>query len=205
MSDPAAAAAPATLDRTATAPLADLTAALQAALTGPANVGAPAVVWSDRGSQLLLDVAHLHVTTVPSALVIGVDTTTVEFGTAPLIVRFVLGQEAAGGALVASTDADALGHPDVAVRWGALFRDVVWAALLRYVDAHAQSQGLRAASLAVRTDASVEVAARPAFSLVDLAAAVVAPVAAAVDPVVARATGPGAAAAGPRATGGGPA
>lgn len=201
MSDPAGLGAAATIDRTSTAPLADLTAALQAALTGPANLGAPVVVWSDRGAQVLLDVAHLHVTTVPSALVVGVDTTTVEFGTAPLVVRFVLGQEAAGGALVASTDADALGHPDVAARWGALFRDVVWAALLRYVDAHARSQGLRAASLAVRADATVEVAARPDFSLVDLAASVVAPLTTAVDPSAVRA----AAAGSPRAPGGGPA
>jgi len=203
MSVPAGANLASTVDRTSTAPLADLTAALQASLTGPANVGATAVVWSDRGSQILLDVAHLHVTTVPGALVVGVDTSTVEHGSAPLIVRFVLGQEAAGGALVASTDADALGHPDVAARWGALFRDVVWAALLRYVDTHARAQGLRAASLAVRSDSSVEVAARPDFSLVDLAATVVPPLATAVDPAVTRAAGP--AAGGPRTAGGGPA
>lgn len=130
-------------------PVETLAAAVRAAVTGPSAVDSPAVVWSDRGSQILLHVGKLQVRTAPSLVVVAVDTESVEFGVAPLIVRFVFGDGRGPASLVASTDADALGHPQVAARWGRLFCDVVWAAIARLVDAQASATGKHPGSIAV--------------------------------------------------------
>lgn len=111
-----------------------LAAAFRDALTGPKHVGSPEVVWTDGGAQIILHVGKLHVRTVTNTVVVAVDTESEEFGVAPLMTRFVFGEERGPASLVAATDAQALGHPQVAARWGDLFRDVVWAAFARLVE-----------------------------------------------------------------------
>ncbi|WP_426595719.1 hypothetical protein ACPPVS_08920 [Cellulomonas sp. McL0617] len=153
-----------------TVPLADLTAFVQAALTGPANAGAASVVWSDKGAQILLHVDKLQLRAVQGAVIVAVDTESVELGVAPLAVRFVFGSDAAtAGLLVAATDESALGNPQVAARWGALFRDVVWAALLRYVESHATAKGLVPGGVSV-SEHGLTLTPQRAFSFVGLAA-----------------------------------
>jgi hypothetical protein len=118
----------------ATLPVDALAAAFRDAICGPKNLGSPEVIWSDGGSQIVLHVGKLQVRTVQTALVVAVDTESSEFGVAPLVVRFVFGKEGGPASLVAATDETALGHPQVAARWGPLFRDVVWAAFARQVE-----------------------------------------------------------------------
>src|SRR6185312_2434993 len=104
------------------------TKAFQDAVCGPSHPGSATVIWSDGGAQILLHVGQLQAITQGSVLVVAVDTESAEFGVAPLVVRFVFGSEQDPGFLIAATDETALGHPQVAARWGELFRDVIWAA-----------------------------------------------------------------------------
>jgi hypothetical protein len=135
--------------RVDTVPLAAVTKALRDALTGPDHAGAPTIVWSDRGAQVMLLLDSLTVRTVKDVVVIGVDTECVEFGRAPLVVRFSLATDAATATLVAATEGIAHGHPAIAARWGELFRDVVWAALVRLHVARAADAGMQPHSIVV--------------------------------------------------------
>jgi hypothetical protein len=114
-----------------------ITKAFQDAVCGPAHTGSPEVIWSDGGAQILLHAAKLRAVTQGNALIVAVDTESAEFGAAPLIVRFVFGSEQEPAFLVAATDETALGHPQVAARWGDLFRDVIWAAFARLAEVSA--------------------------------------------------------------------
>lgn len=164
MSNPSAAADA----RQSDMPLDAVTGALRDALTGPRNAGAPVVIWSDRGSQVVLHVGKLQLRVLDSAVVVAVDTESVEFGVAPLIVRFVFGGQDDPASLVAATDESALGHPAVAARWGTLFREVIWAALVRLSVSHATSHGLAPASLEITPD-RLRFAAGPEVPVRDLA------------------------------------
>lgn len=159
---------PAPGDERIVLPVQPLAAALRDALTGPAHLGADTVVWNDRGSQLVLYVGKLQVQPLDPALVVAVDTDSAELGPAPLIVRFVFGTPQDVGTLVVATDQTALGHPLIAARWGGLFRDVIWAALVRYVVAHADTKGLVPTALHL-ADEGLMVRAEPPVSLPDLA------------------------------------
>jgi hypothetical protein len=129
-----------------------LATAVRDALTGPAHRGQPVVVWSDRDSEILLLLERLQVKTLTGTVVVAVDTESAEFGLAPLIVRFVFGGADDPAPLVAATDEGVLGHPAVASRWGALFRDVVWAAIVRLSVASAAERGLRPSAIVVDHD-----------------------------------------------------
>lgn len=132
-----------------------VTKAMRDALTGPAHSGVAQIVWSDRGAQLLLLVDSLTVQLLKDLLVVAVDTECIEYGITSLIVRFSLatelGTDPTGkviGTLVAATDGIAHGHPSVAARWGELFRDVVWAAIVRLHVARAAAAGLHPGAIA---------------------------------------------------------
>lgn len=129
-----------------------LVTAVRDALTGPAHRGQPAVVWSDRDSEILLLLERLQVKTLNNTVVVAVETESAEFGVAPLIVRFVFGAADDPAPLVAATDEDALGHPAVASRWGGLLRDVVWAAIVRLSVAGAAQRGLRPSAIVAEHD-----------------------------------------------------
>lgn len=137
-----------------------LRSALVTAITGPSHAHEPAVLWEDRGGQVLMRVATLSVHLVENTLVVAIDTETAEFGRAPLIVRFQLGGPHDNAGLVAASDATALGHPEIAARWGALYRSVLWSALLRLVEHHANERGEQPHSLSLHGD-HVRVLASP--------------------------------------------
>jgi peptidoglycan hydrolase-like protein with peptidoglycan-binding domain len=149
-------------------PIDTITAALRDALTGPANLGAPAVIWSDRGSQIIMHTGKLQAHARDNALIVAVDTESAEFGPVPLIVRFVFGDDKDPASLVAATDDNALGHPAIAARWGRLFRDVTWAALVRLSVSHATRHGLTPTSLHVTPD-RLQFTAEPQVSVPNLA------------------------------------
>jgi hypothetical protein len=136
---------------------------LRDALTGSANAGQPEVVWEDRGSQVLLHVARLQVRTLGDALVVAIDTATAELGSAQLIVRLVFGTGRDPASLVASSDEVVQGDPHLAARWGPLFRDVVWSALVRLSEAHAGDRGMQARRISILGD-HVRFTAQPAAS-----------------------------------------
>jgi hypothetical protein len=127
-----------------------ITKAFQDAVCGPAHLGSAEVIWSDGGAQILLHVGKLQAIPQGNVLVVAVDTESAEFGVAPLVVRFVFGSEQDPGFLVAATDETALGHQQVAARWGELFRDVIWAAFARLAEVSAA--GSSPAGLRLRPD-----------------------------------------------------
>jgi hypothetical protein len=142
---------------------------LREALTGPAHAGAPEVIWEDRGSQLLLYVGKLQVRTLDGVLVVAVEVETAEFGHSALIVRYVFGDASGGAGLVASSDESVHGDPLIAARWGALFRDVIWAAIVRLSETHAADRGRQPHAIAIRKG-QLEFAAGAPVSLKALAA-----------------------------------
>lgn len=144
----------------------ELAAAFRDAVCGPANLGRPEVIWSDGGSQILLHVGELQARTAGATLVVAVDTESAEFGVAPLIVRFVFGTDKGPASLVAATDDQALGHTQVAARWGDLFRDVIWAALTRLIDVRTADEPPGAIQLSAD---GLRLAVQKPFSAVDLA------------------------------------
>jgi hypothetical protein len=97
---------------------------------------------------------------------VAVDTESAEFGVAPLIVRFVFGTDKGPASLIAATDDRAFGHPQVAARWGDLFRDVIWAALTRLIEV--RSAGQAPAGLQFGPD-GLQLSVQTPFSTVDLA------------------------------------
>lgn len=143
-----------------------LAEAFRASVCGPDHAGRPEVIWDDGGSQILLHVGKLQVHLMDATVVVAVDAESTEFGLAPLMVRFVFGQEDGPTSLVAATDARAFGDPRVAARWGDLFRDVIWAALARMVDV--SSAGRTPAGIAVQREGLVLRYEKP-FSIRDLA------------------------------------
>jgi len=144
--------------------------ALRGALTGAARAGEPDVIWEDRGAQILLHVGKLQVRLLDNVLVVAVDTETAEFGATALIVRFVFGSARDPAARVASSDETVHGHPLVAARWGALFRGVIWSAVVRMSEAHAGERGRTPKSIVIRKD-QLHFAADPPTSLRALAVA----------------------------------
>ncbi len=148
-------------DRVATSTLGQM---LRDALTGPNHRGAPEVVWEDRGSQVLLHVGRLQVRTLDAAVVVAVDVETAEFGESQLIVRFVFGTGRDPATFVASSDERVHGHPMIAARWGTLYRNVMWAALMRMVETHADDRGMRPGRITVGKD-HVRLKAEPPLPL----------------------------------------
>jgi hypothetical protein len=147
-------------------PLEELGTVFRDAVCGPRHRGRPEVIWSDGGSQIRLHVGKLQVRTAGAALLIAVDTESAEFGVAPLIVRFVFGTDKGPASLIAATDDRAFGHPQVAARWGDLFRDVIWAALTRLIEV--RSGGQAPAGLQFGPD-GLQLSVQTPFSTVDLA------------------------------------
>lgn len=147
-----------------------LAQALRDALTGTTEAGKPDVIWEDRGSQILLHVGKLQVRTLDNVLVVAVDVETAESGATALIVRYVFGNATDAAGLVASTDEIVHGDPFVAARWGPLFRDVTWSAIVRLSEAHAAERGRQPKSIAIRKG-QLEFAATAPTSLRALAAA----------------------------------
>ena len=126
--------------------------ALGDALRGAANRGASSVIWEDHGSQMLLHLDSLEVRTVGRAIVIAIDTETTEFGRSPLIVRFVFGTGRDPATLVAASDESVHGEPMLAGRWGVLLRGVLWAAIVRLSQTHADERGQQPRSISILGD-----------------------------------------------------
>jgi len=62
-------------------------------------------------------------------------------GRGSLIVRLVFGNQEDAAGLFATTDEVVRGQPALAARWGSIFRDLVWSALLGLSRDHAVERG----------------------------------------------------------------
>jgi len=100
------------------------------------------VLWDDAGAQALLHLDSVAARFVEGAVVVSADFETDQTGIAPLIVTFALAPAGEEAGLVAVSDELARGHPLLVSRWGATFRETIWAALLATARNHAQAQGM---------------------------------------------------------------
>ena len=122
---------------------ADLTGRLRWAIAGSAATSdAGVIVWQDRGDEVVVHLSTLQVRLAAPAVFAAVDLESDQTGRGPLIVRFVFGDEQDPAGLFATTDEVVLGHPQLAARWGPIFRDLIWSALTRLSSDHAAERGL---------------------------------------------------------------
>jgi len=111
--------------------------------------GAPsAVVWVDRGDEVLVHLDSTATQIVGQTLLVSIDLETDQTGRTPLVVAFALGTSAEG-TLVAATDAYPRGNALLASRWGAAVRSAAWSAMLALANDHAAERGLAPRGLAI--------------------------------------------------------
>ncbi len=120
---------------------ADLAGRVRAAITGPNASGSEAIVWQDHGDEVVVHTSTLQVRLVPPALFAAVDMESDQTGRGSLIVRLVFGNQEDAAGLFATTDEVVRGQPALAARWGSIFRDLVWSALLGLSRDHAVERG----------------------------------------------------------------
>ena len=98
----------------------------------------PAVVWVDRGDEVLVHLDTLKTRMLDGVLLVSIDLETDQTGRSPLVVTFALTidrQDPAG--LLATTDEYPRGLGSLAARWGRPLQSALWAALLSIAQDHA--------------------------------------------------------------------
>lgn len=120
----------------------DLSVRLRTAIAGAANAATEAIVWQDRGDEVVVHLSTLQVRLVPPAAFAAVDLESDQTGRHSLIVRFVFGDPQDPAGLFATTDEIVRGNSLLAARWGPIFRDLIWSALTRLSSDHAAERGL---------------------------------------------------------------
>jgi peptidoglycan hydrolase-like protein with peptidoglycan-binding domain len=121
----------------------DLTARLRSGLTtGVAGSTADAIVWQDRGDDVVVHLSTLQVRLAPPALFAAVELESDQTGRQSVIVRFVFGDPQDPAGLFATTDEVVRGNSLLATRWGPIFRDLIWSALTHLSSDHAAERGL---------------------------------------------------------------
>ena len=78
---------------------------------------------------------------LPRIILVSADLETDQTGVGSLIVTFALGSAQDKTGLFAMSEELVRGHPVLASRWGAIFRETVWAALLAAARTHAVERG----------------------------------------------------------------
>jgi hypothetical protein len=127
----------------------DLTARLRSALTADATGSTDAVVWQDRGDEVVVHLSTLQIRLAPPAVFAAVELESDQTGRHSVIVRFVFGGPDDPAGLFATTDEVVRGNSLLAARWGPIFRDLVWSALIRLSSNHAAERGLAPLQLSV--------------------------------------------------------
>lgn len=99
------------------------------------------ILWDDFGDQVLVYLDSVIVKLIKRLFIVSVDFECEQTGRAPLIVTLALGSVQDGAGLVATTNEAPRGHPLLAARWGRIFQETVWAALLGTARTHANERG----------------------------------------------------------------
>jgi len=121
----------------------DLTSRLRSALTtSVAGSTADAIVWQDRGDEVVVHLSTFQIRLAPPAAFAAVELESDQTGRHSLIVRFVFGDPQDPAGLFATTDEIVRGNSFLATRWGPIFRDLIWSALTRLSSNHAAERGL---------------------------------------------------------------
>jgi hypothetical protein len=128
----------------------DLTGRLRGALTtSAAGTTADAIVWHDKGDEVVVHLSTLKLRFAAPAVFAAVDLESDQTGRHTLIVRFVFGDAQDPAGLFATTDEVVRGNSQLAARWGPIFRDLIWSALTRLSSDHAAERGLAPLRLSI--------------------------------------------------------
>jgi hypothetical protein len=121
----------------------DLTNRLRGALTtSAAGTTTDAIVWQDKGDEVVAHLSTLQMRFAAPAVFAAIDLESDQTGRHTLIVRFVFGDAQDPAGLFATTDEVVRGNSQLAARWGPIFRDLIWSALTRLSSDHAAERGL---------------------------------------------------------------
>jgi hypothetical protein len=116
--------------------------ALERALAGRLGGGAPRVVWSETGDEVLVHLDSLKAQAVQGTLVMGIDLEADETPRERVIVRVALGKDRQGR-LVGVTDERPDGKGLLAARWGRSVQDALWSAVVGIVTGEPVAPGAR--------------------------------------------------------------
>jgi hypothetical protein len=111
--------------------------------SAPIPAGTRAVIWVDKGDEVLVHLDSLAVKLLNRNLLVSVDLETDQTGRSPLIVVLSFGADATDPAgLVATTDEYPRGHGQLASRWGRPLQAAVWASIVSLAQDHAAQRSL---------------------------------------------------------------
>lgn len=97
-----------------------------------------AVIWVDRGDEVLIHLNSVRVKIADQLLLFSVDLETDQTGRTPLVTAFALGDDKDPAGLVAVTDDLPRGNGALASRWGKILQEALWASVLAILTDHAQ-------------------------------------------------------------------
>lgn len=106
-----------------------------------------AVIWVDRGDEVLVHLDSVRVEIADRLLLISVELETDQTGRTPLVVAYALGDATDPAGLVVVTDDLPRGNGVLASRWGKILQEAVWASILAAATDHAQGAGKVAVGL----------------------------------------------------------
>lgn len=99
-----------------------------------------AVVWVDRGDEVLIHLNSIRTQIRDRVLMVSVDLETDQTGRTPLVVVFALGNASDPAGLIAVTDELPRGNGMLASRWGKILQEALWASLLGIATDHANER-----------------------------------------------------------------
>jgi len=155
-----------------------LAAALSQRLAGSSAIGtsipatgAQAVIWVDRGDEVLVHLDSVRTKINAGMLLVSVDLETDQTGRASLVVVLAMGNASDPAGLLATTDDLPRGNGMLAARWGKTLQNAVCGSLLAVASAHASERlaapvGISAAAgvLQFHAGAAPVIAPRPGAS-----------------------------------------
>jgi hypothetical protein len=97
-----------------------------------------AVIWVDRGDEVLIHLDSVRVKIADRLLLMSVDLETDQTGRTALVTAFALGDDKDPAGLVAATDDLPRGNGMLASRWGRIMQEALWACVLGIATDHAQ-------------------------------------------------------------------
>jgi hypothetical protein len=111
-----------------------------------------AVIWVDRGDEVLIHLDSVRVKIADRLLLISVDLETDQTGRTPLIAAFALGDDNDPAGLIAVTDDLPRGNEVLASRWGKILQEALWASVLAIVTDYAQAARGVAIGISAKAD-----------------------------------------------------
>jgi hypothetical protein len=100
----------------------------------------PAVIWVDRGDEVLVHLSSLRTQIRDGVLLISIDLETDQRGRTTLVLTLALGSEKDPAGLIAVTDELPRGDGIIASRWGKTVQEALWASLLTLALDHAKER-----------------------------------------------------------------